>query len=260
MSQNLIFVTPSTENEDAIDLMRNYDFQLLPVVSKTSGRLLGIVSFDDMFEVLNSESDADYSSLAGLTESAFEADESVKRTVRTRLPWLIILLFVNILTSSIIAGYESVLIALPMLAVFMPLISSMAGNSGTQSLGVIIRLFATNQLERRKAILKHLLNQLLTGIVLGITIAAFMFILVIVINTVRGQDITSGLKFAGVVSISMTIVMIVATVGGALVPLFIKLIKLDPAVASGPFITTMSDIISILIYFGLASLIIHTLL
>ncbi len=260
MSQNLIYVNPATENEDAIELMKNYDFQLLPVVDK-QGKLIGIVSFDDMLEALNFESDSDYSSLAGLTETAFDTeDESVFRTVKTRMPWLIILLFVNILTSSIISSYQSVLIALPMLAVFMPLISSMAGNSGTQSLGIVIRLFATNQLDKKKSVLKHLLNQLFTGIVLGIAIAILMFVLVLIINSVRGQDLTSGLKFAGVIALSMNVALIVATIEGAFVPMIIKLIRLDPAVASGPFITTMSDIISILIYFGLASLLIHSLL
>ncbi len=259
MSQNLIYVTPATENEDAIEIMKNYDFQLLPVVDK-SGKLIGIVSFDNMLEALNYETDADYSSLAGISEVDIDEDESVAKTVGKRLPWLVILLFVNIITSSIIASYQSVLLVLPALAVFMPLISSMAGNSGTQSLGIIIRLFATNQLEDRKSVLKHLLNQLFTGIVLGLAISIIMFVLVIGLNFIRGEAFVNGLRFAFVIALSINIALVVATVEGAIVPLIIKLIKIDPAVASGPFITTVSDIISILIYFGLAAVLINTFL
>ncbi|MDD3712116.1 MAG: magnesium transporter [Candidatus Izemoplasmatales bacterium] len=258
MSTNLKYITPSTPVEEAIEIMRNYDFLLLPVVDKNQ-KLIGIVSFDDILETLTEESAEDYSSLAGLSDVDVDEKETVISTIKKRLPWLIILLFINLLTSTIITGYEEQLQLLPTLAVFMPLILNMAGNSGTQSLGIIIRLFATNQLNHKKSILRHLLIEFLTGLVNGFVIAIGLFVMVIIFNLIRGQDIVNGLNFAFVVALSINIALIVATLAGAIVPLMINSLKIDPAVASGPFITTINDIFSLLIYFGLASLLITSL-
>jgi len=258
MSTNLIYVTPSSDIEDAIEIMKNYDFLLLPVVDKYQ-KLIGIVSFDDILEALNEESDEDYSSLAGLSDVVIDEKETVFETIKKRLPWLVILLFINLITSSIISGFETELIALPTLAIFMPLILNMAGNSGTQSLGIIIRLFAKNQLERKKAIFKHVFNEFLTGLVNGIVIAVGLFIMVIVFNLIKGEAFSEGFEFAFVVALSINISLIVATLAGTLIPLIINSLKIDPAVASGPFITTINDILSLLIYFGLASLLISQL-
>ncbi len=258
MSTNLKFVTPSTPVEEAIEIMRNYDFLLLPVVEKNQ-KLIGIVSFDDILETLSEESAEDYSSLAGLSDVDVDEKETVFSTIKKRLPWLIILLFINLITSIIITGYEEQLQLLPTLAVFMPLILNMAGNSGTQSLGIIIRLFATNQLNHKKSIFRHLLIEFLTGLVNGFVIAIGLFLMVIIFNLIRGQDLATGLNFAFVVALSINIALIVATLAGAIVPLLINTLKIDPAVASGPFITTINDILSLLIYFGLASLLITSL-
>ena len=259
MSTNLIYVTPSTDVETAIEIMKNYDFLLLPVVDKYM-KIIGIVSFDDILEALNEESDEDYSSLAGLSDVVIDEKETVFITIKKRLPWLIILLLINLITSSIIVGFQNELIILPTLAIFMPLILNMAGNSGTQSLGIIIRLFATNQLENRKSILKHLFNEFLTGLVNGLVISVGLFIIVIIFNLVKGQSFSTGINFAFVIALSINISLIVATLAGSIVPLIINILKIDPAVASGPFITTINDILSLLIYFGLASLLITSLM
>ena len=257
MSENLVFVTPSTENEDALVIMKNYDFQLLPVVDKYQ-KLIGIISFDDMIETLSYESEMDYSSLAGISEVSIDDRETVWETIKKRMPWLIVLLFISLITSSIIASYESALLILPTLSIFMPLILNMAGNSGTQSLGIVIRLFAKNQLDEKKSILKHLLNEFLTGVVNGLIIAVSLFIIVMVFNLIRGEELVKGIKFALVIALSINIALIVSTVSGTVIPLIINLFKLDPAVASGPFITTINDILSLLIYFGLATILISS--
>jgi magnesium transporter len=258
MSTNLKYVTPATDIEDAIEIMKNYDFLLLPVVDKYN-KLIGIISYDDILEALNEESDEDYSSLAGLSEVAIDEKETVFKTIKKRLPWLIIIMFINLITSSIIIGFEEELKLLPTLAVFMPLILNMAGNSGTQSLGIVIRLFATNQLDHKKAIAKHILNEFFTGLVNGLIIAIGLFLMVIIFNLIKGQDFTVGLNFALVVALSINIALIVATLAGTIVPLIVNSLKIDPAVASGPFITTINDILSLLIYFGLASILIQSL-
>ncbi|MBN2504085.1 MAG: magnesium transporter [Bacilli bacterium] len=254
MTVNIVSVTPWTEIEDAIDLMKNYDFFLLPVVDREN-RMLGVVSYDDIIEALNRESDEDYARLAALSDVVIDAKrETVYQSVRKRLPWLIILLFVNLITSSIITGYESTLAMLPTLAFFMPLILNLAGNTGTQSLGIIIRLFATNQLDTRKAIRKHLMRELFTGIMNGIFVSILLFLLVIAMRSIQGETLADIVPFALVIAMSIAIALSVATVAGALVPLLISVLKIDPAVASGPFITTINDILSLLIYLGLASL------
>ncbi len=259
MSENLLFVNPFTKSEDALVIMQNYDFQLLPVVDKYQ-KLIGIISFDDMIETLSHESDMDYSSLAGVSDIEIDENETVWETIKKRMPWLIVLLFLNLFTSSIITSYQQVLILLPTLSIFMPLISNMAGNSGTQSLGIIIRLFAKNQLDDKTSIFKHILNEFLTGVVNGLIIATMMFVVVMLFNLIRGVDFAEGLKFALVIALSINVALIVSTVSGTIIPIIINLFKLDPAVASGPFITTINDILSLLIYFSLATILVNNLL
>lgn len=258
MSKNLIYISPTEDIEDAIEIMKNYDFLLLPVVDKNQ-RMLGIVSFDDIIDALNETADEDYSRLAALTEVDITENETVFTSLKKRIPWLTVLLFINLITSSIIIGFESQLTVLPTLAIFLPLILSMAGNSGTQSLGIIIRFFATNQLDNKKAIIKHVINEFLTGLVNGLIIAATLFLMVIIFNLTKGEAFNVGLNFALTVAISINIALIVATMAGTLVPLLMNALKVDPAIASGPFITTINDILSLLIYFGMASLLIPAL-
>jgi len=259
MATNIIASTPETKNEEAIELMKNYDFLLLPIVDKNF-KMLGIVSFDDMVEALNEESDADYSRLAGVTDIHVEEHETIFSTVKKRMPWLFVLLFINLITSSIVRGYSGVLTAIPMLALFMPLLSNMAGNSGTQSLGVIIRLFAKSQLETKTSVFKHLLKEFLTGLVNGIIIASFLFVMVIIMKMLDHQTFKEVLPFASVIALAISVALTVSTLAGALVPLIMKWLKIDPAVASGPFITTISDITTLVIYFGLASILLASLL
>jgi magnesium transporter len=259
MSVNIIAVTPTTPSEEAANTMKDYDFMLLPVVDHEF-KMIGVVAFDDIADVINAESDEDYSRLAGITDvNLEETGETVFTSIRKRMPWLVILLFINLITSGIVAGFEAVLALIPILALFMPLILNMAGNSGTQSLGVIIRLFATNQLEDKKAIRKHLLREALTGLFNGLIIGSALFVMVVIIRLIGGSPLRDVLPFAAVVSIAIFIALMVSTVAGALVPLLMKLIKVDPAVASGPFITTINDIIALLIYFGLASALLEVL-
>ncbi len=260
MATNIVASTPDTRNEEAIELMKNYDFLLLPIVDHDF-KMLGIVSFDDMVEALNKESDADYSRLAGVTDIHIDEDhETILSTIKKRMPWLVILLFINLITSSIVSGYETILTQIPTLALFMPLILNMAGNTGTQSLGVIIRLFATNQLDNKRSVLKHLSKELFTGIINGIIIAIGLFAMVIILKLIDHQSIETILPFAFVIALSIAIALIVSSLAGAIVPLLMNLFKVDPAVASGPFITTINDIISLLIYFGLASIMLSQLL
>jgi magnesium transporter len=258
MVDNLIYLYPTSEIKDAIELMKNYDFQLLPVIS-TDNLMIGIISFDDTLEALSDESSQDYASLAGLTDVEITEDERVLTSLKKRLPWLIFLLFVNLITASIISSYESELQALTTLAIFMPLILSMAGNSSTQGLGVVIRLFATNQLNHSQSIVKHLFKELLTGLINGLFVGLGLFLMVLVFNYFKGIAFNQSLQFALVIGLSVQIALTVATLIGSIIPLMINLLKIDPAAASGPFITTVNDIVSLIIYFGLATAFISSL-
>jgi magnesium transporter len=258
MVENMVYLYPTSKIEEAIELMKNYDFQLLPVMN-TDGKLIGIISFDDTVEALSDESSADYASLAGLTDVDIAKNETVWQSLKKRLPWLFILLFVNLITSSIISGYEKELQTLTTLAIFMPLILNMAGNSSTQGLGVIIRLFAINHFRNKSMILKHLLRELLIGLINGLVISIGLFVMVLLFNLIKGEPMSTGLNFALVIGLSIQLALVVATLAGSLVPLFMNLIRVDPATASGPFITTINDILSLLIYFGLATALINGL-
>lgn len=252
MSVNLITVSPTTPKEEAIRIMKDYDFFLLPVIDEED-RILGIVSFDDMAEAITDESEEDYARLAALTDvSLDEETENVGTTLKKRLPWLVVLLFLDVVTSSIVAGFESTLAALPVLAMFMPLILNMAGNTGTQSLGVTIGLFAMNQLSETKEVLRHLVRELLTGLLNGLAIGSLLFVMVVVYRALFGSSFGDSVAFAVVIALSLTVALIASTFFGTAVPLFFKLLKVDPAVASGPFITSIVDILSLLIYFALA--------
>jgi magnesium transporter len=259
MAVNLVTVRPTTPMEEAIGIMRDYDFMLLPVVDE-NGRLLGIVSFDDMIEAQTAESDEDYAKFAAVADIAIDEDrETVAASVRKRIPWLFVLLACDVLTSSIVAGFEGVIAAIPTLALFMPVILSMCGNTGTQSLGVIIQLFADQRLERRGDVVRHLFHEFLTGLVNGTVLGLLSFGLVLGLQTLSGVAVADTLPFAGVVAVAIAVALTVSTLAGAGVPLLAKLVRIDPAVASGPFITTINDILSLLIYFGLASLLLSRL-
>ena len=154
------------------------------------------------------------------------------------MPWLLVLLFINLITSSIIAGFENTLLLLPTLSIFMPLILNMAGNSGTQSLGIVIRLFAKNELDEKKSIYKHLLNELLTGIVNGFIIAVMLFMIVIVFNLTRGIPFLDGISFALVIALSKS--------ANSSAPLFISISKTHQTSKSSSFDKTyISDIPSL---------------
>ncbi|MDD3126728.1 MAG: magnesium transporter [Candidatus Izemoplasmatales bacterium] len=260
MTINLISVFPTTPKAEAIQLMKDYDFYLLPVIDHER-MLLGVISFDDITEAIDTESDTDYAKLAAVSDITINEDaETVFTTVKKRFPWLIVLLAFDLGTSSIVAGFGATLTALPMLALFMPLILNMAGNTGTQSLGVIIGLFSRNKLNEKKTIWQHLLKEMLVGIFDGLVIGILLFAMVLGIKTVGGSTFSEAFPFALVIGTAIAVALAVSTLSGAVVPLIVKLFKIDPAVASGPFITTIDDIVALVIYFGLAILMLGNLL
>lgn len=242
MSDRVVSVSVGDDQEQIAQMMRDYDFLALPVVD-FQNHLLGIITVDDIMDVMEEEANDDYSKLAGVDVEA--ADLTPIQAAKNRLPWLIILMFLGLFTASIIGRFEETLDQVSLLAIFLPLIAGMAGNTGTQALAVAVRGIATGDFQKR-GLSKIVIRELTTGVIIGVTCGLSIWGIIYV---------WQGTLFLGfVVGLSIMTTLLVATVSGALVPLLMHYFKVDPAVASGPFITTINDIISVVIYFGLATM------
>lgn len=249
MNDRIVSVSVSEDQENVAKMMRDYDFLAVPVLD-FQRHLLGIITVDDIIDVIDEEASEDYSKLAGVPDVE-DNDYSAFSAARKRLPWLIILLFLGMFTASLIGRFEETLKKDSILAVFIPLIAGMAGNTGTQALAVAVRGIALGEMNRNSKI-QMLRKEVGTGLIIGIICG----ILVMIVVDVWQHSLVLGF----LVGISIFATLTVATMAGALVPLIMHKFKIDPAVASGPFITTLNDIISILIYFGLATLLLNYLI
>ncbi|MFC4559351.1 magnesium transporter [Virgibacillus kekensis] len=249
MSEKIVSVSVAEDQEDVAQMMRDYDFLAVPVVD-FQHHLLGIITVDDIMDVMDEEASEDYSKLAGVSEMD-RPNDSAFISARKRLPWLVILLFLGMLTASLIGRFEETLNQVAVLAIFIPLIAGMGGNTGTQALAVAVRGIATGDYGKQgkaKLVFREAATGLINGLVCGVLIT-------IVIYLWKGEF------FLGLlVGLSILATLIVATLAGALVPIIMDKFNIDPAVASGPFITTINDIISILIYFGMANAFMNFLL
>jgi magnesium transporter len=242
MNERVVSVSVGEDQEEVARMMRDYNFLALPVVD-FQNHLLGIITVDDIIDVMEEEASDDYSKLAGIADLD-TMDRNPFSAAKKRLPWLIILLFLGMFTASLIGRFEETLNKVSILAVFIPLIAGMAGNTGTQALAVAVRGIATGDLEKESKwdiILREAGTGLITGAICGVLVAFVVYFW-------QGEFFLGAL-----VGISIFITLIIATLAGSLVPLLMHRLKIDPAVASGPFITTINDIISILIYFGIAT-------
>jgi magnesium transporter len=243
MNDRVVSVSVGEDQEEVARKIRDYNFLAVPVVD-FQNHLLGIITVDDIVDVMDEEASDDYSKLAGISD-VDTLDRNPFTAARKRLPWLIILLFLGMMTASLIGKFEDTLNKVAILAVFIPLIAGMAGNTGTQALAVAVRGIATGEIEKENK-LKMMIREAGTGLITG----ASCGLLVMLIVFFWKGDFFLGL----LVGVSIFCTLIVATLAGSFIPLLMHRFKIDPAVASGPFITTINDIISILIYFGMATM------
>lgn len=242
MSEKVISVSVAKDQEEIAKMMRDYDFLAVPVVD-FQNHLLGIITVDDILDVMDEEASDDYSKLAAISD-VHRHDESPFVAAKKRLPWLIILLFLGMFTASLIGQFEETLEQVAILAIFIPLIAGMAGNTGTQSLAVAVRGLATGDFGNQGK-MKLMIREATTGLITGTTCG---ILITIVIYLWKGE-----LFLGFLVGISIMATLTIATLSGSVIPIVMDRLKIDPAVASGPFITTINDIISILIYFGIAT-------
>lgn len=246
MYERVISVSVDTDQEEVAMLIQRYDFMAIPAVNEENV-LMGIITVDDIIDVVIQEANEDIEKLSASGKS-IDFDTRAYVAAYRRLPWLILLLLIGILSGSIISTYQETLKEIVALAFFIPMISGMTGNTGTQSLAVVVRGLVSNDINKR-VITKLVLRELGVGVIIGITCG----ILISLIAFIWQGNLMIGL----VVGISLLLTLIIGTLAGTVIPLILYRMQIDPAIASGPLITTLNDIFSLLTYFGIATLFLH---
>jgi len=239
----LNYVHPETEGEECSKIMEKYDLVALPVVDHEM-HLLGRITIDDVVDFMKEEAERDYQLASGISESV-EIDDTVWRLTRARLPWLLIGLFGGVLVAQVIGVFEVQLEKVAALMLFVPLIAAMGGNVGVQSSAIVVQGLANKSFSSSN-IFQRMLKELGVSIINGLICGAVILL--------YGVVFTNSLPLSYTVGVSLFAVIIVAAMFGTLVPLALDKLKIDPALATGPFITTMNDIIGLSVYFLFAKL------
>ena len=240
---NIISVNTSTDGEEVARIMDKYDLVSIPVVDLQK-KLVGRITIDDIVDVIREEADRDFQMASGISENV-EANASIWRLSRSRLPWLLIGLLGGILGAQVIGNFEVQIGQIPALAFFIPLVAAMGGNVGVQSSAIVVQSLAngTNQFS---SILSRVKKEALLGLLNGFICSVVIFLITWLLETP-----VLGLA----VSISLFTVIVFAAILGTLIPLILDKYNIDPAVATGPFITTMNDVVGLTIYFSIGVLI-----
>ena len=235
---------------DSIEKIKDYAEDSLPVLNSEK-EIIGILTAQDVIEAVDDEMGEDYAKFAGLT-----AEEDLKETtiesMKKRLPWLIILLFLGMGVSTVVGAFEGVVAVLPIVICFQSLILDMAGNVGTQSLAVTIRVLMDEELTAKDIlhlIVKEIKVGFSNGLLLGVLALTFLGFYV---KIFKGYSFGTAFMVSGCVGAALLLAMIISSLVGTLVPVFFHKIKVDPAVASGPLITTVNDLVAVVTYYGLA--------
>lgn len=235
---------------DSLEKIKDYAEDSLPVLNKKR-HIIGIITAQDVVEAVDDELGEDYAKLAGLSAEE-DLEETTKESMKKRLPWLIILLFLGMGVSTVVGAFEGVVAVLPVVICFQSLILDMAGNVGTQSLAVTIRVLMDENLngkDKFRLTMKEMKVGFCNGALLGILA---LVCLGIYITLFKGYSVGTAFLISGCVGISLLVAIIISSLVGTLVPIFFNKIKVDPAVASGPLITTVNDLVAVVTYYGLA--------
>ncbi|MCT4698359.1 magnesium transporter [Tenacibaculum haliotis] len=238
------FVNVTDEAEDVANIMRKYDLEAIPVVDEL-GVLVGRITIDDIVDVIKEEADKDYQLAAGITQDV-EADDTIWELTRARLPWLFLGLIGGVGAFMIMENFQEMFKDNAVLFFFTPLIAAMAGNVGVQSSAIIVQGLANDDV--KGSVNSRLIKEMLLAALNGLVLAIFLFAFIWMYN--------GDVRRAFAISISLVVVIIVAGLIGTFIPLFLDKRGIDPAIATGPFITTSNDIFGILIYFWIAKMII----
>lgn len=247
------FVHDHDDLEECMDWIRDYEEDSLPVLDQDD-RLIGIITVQDIVDYMEEESKEVYNKLAGIAEGDGSEDmkETLAVSMKKRLPWLIALLFLGMFVSSVVGMFEGIVSKVAILVCFQSLILDMAGNVGTQSLAVTIRVLMDEDITFKtrlaliwKEVKIGMANGGLLGIVSFLCIGVYVWLF-------KGNSILYGFAVSACVGISLLLAMAISSLAGTVIPLFFHKIKVDPAVASGPLITTVNDLVAVITYYGMA--------
>ena len=252
METNVISVNTHTDQEDVAQMFAKYNFLALPVVDAES-RMVGIITFDDAMDVMEDEATEDMEIMGGMTPS----DKTYLRSTvfdlfKHRIPWLLLLMVSATFTGLIITNFESALAAQVALTAFIPMLMDTGGNSGSQSSVTVIRAISLDEIEFSD-LPRIVWKEIRTAVLCGATLAAACFVKIMLVDRLLMRNDSITVTVAVVVCITMALTVLIAKIIGAVLPMCAKKIGLDPAVMASPFITTIVDALSLLIYFGIAS-------
>lgn len=238
------YVRVETKDVEVARIMQKYDLEAIPVVDEL-GRLVGRVTIDDIIDIIKEEADKDYQLAAGISQDV-EADDSILELTKARLPWLVLALFGGFISVKVLGIFEPMMHSHRMLLFFTPLIAAMAGNVGVQSSAIVVQGLANNSITGSlwNRLLKELSLSLLNGSILAI-------ILILGTHFLLGYEFIIGIT----VSIALLSVIVIASLIGTFIPIVLDKYGVDPALATGPFITTSNDIMGIIIYFSIARMV-----
>jgi magnesium transporter len=241
MSEEQHVVRATEDQEDVARLFKRYNLVSVAVVDD-AGRLVGMLTVDDIVDVIDEEAEEDIRALAGVGDE--ELSDTVAYTAKSRFPWLFVNILTAFLSASVIGLFDGTIQAMVALAILMPIVASMGGNAATQAMTVTVRALATRELGRRNAG-RVVLREVLVGVVNGAAVAG-------VIGVVAGFWFAS-VDLGGVIATALVVNLVVAGLFGVLVPLTLSRLKIDPAVASGVFVTTVTDVVGFAAFLGLAA-------
>ncbi len=252
ISRNFPTVLAHEHTEDCLDRLRSYAEDSIPVLGEKR-RVIGVITTDDIIEAVDNAMGDDYAKLGGLTGEE-DLHEPLKTSLKKRMPWLIILLFLGMGVSSVVGLFESVVSQVALIVCFQSLILDMAGNVGTQSLAVTIRVLMDEKLTARQKfdlVLKEMRVGFFSGLMLGVMALVFIGLYVWLF---KGKPLSYALCISGCSGAALLLSMVLSSLVGTVIPIFFKKIHIDPAVASGPLITTVNDLVAVVTYYGLAYL------
>lgn len=238
---------------DCIERLKDYAEDSIPVLNEED-QIIGVITSEDIVEAIDEEMGDDYAKLAGLTEEQ-EANESLWESMKKRMPWLILLLFLGMGVSAVTGMFEGLISKFALIVSFQSVILGMSGNVGTQSLAVTIRMLMDEEISSKEKVvhvLKEMRIGLMNGLVLGILGFGFIGVYVWLI---KGKEFLYAMAIAGCVGISFMVAMCISSLVGAIVPIIFDKLKVDPAVASGPLISTINDLVAVITYYGLSGII-----
>ena len=243
------YVKANEKIVDCIERLKDYAEDSIPVLDDNK-HVLGVITAHDIVEVVDEELGEDYAKLGGLTAEE-DLNETTLQSTKKRLPWLIILLFLGMGVSSVVGMFETVVAVIPIVICFQSLILDMAGNVGTQSLAVTIRVLMDENLKASDKV-KLMFKEVRVGFSNGLLLGTMSFIFVgLYIFLFKGNTFGYSFLVSGCVGFSLLASMVISSLVGTLVPMFFSKIKVDPAVASGPLITTINDLVAVVTYYGM---------